>query len=302
MAQKLPADLALDEDEVGTRFVMLVVIMMTTLATLAMGGALVVHALRSSWVGAVSGHMTIEIPAVGVDGTVREPDALMVIANQMRDVLAKDDEIKSVHVLPRADVEKLVKPWLGNDAGSADLPLPALIGVMLKHPGDTAEQNKIADAVKAVDARASSETHQAWLSDLKRFSFVLLLAALAMAAATIACSILTVTGAVKARLAAHHGDIDLLHVMGATDDYVGGQFVRLVVSSVGRAAVIGTVAGLIFLKIGGLIAGELQSAMLPAFHWNFTALLWFAVCPALVTALSFMAARFTVLRTLAVMP
>lgn len=299
---KKAGDIALEKDDVGSRFVILVVVMMTALATLAMGGALVVQALRISWVGAVTGHMTIEIPASDGADAVRSADALSAIAAHIRDGLSKDGDVASVRVVPRGEVEKLVKPWLGADAGSDDLPLPALVAVMMKHPGNADDQKQIAAAVKAIDASAITETHQAWLSDLKRFSLVLLMAALAMAAATIACSILTVVGAIKARLAAHHGDIDLLHVMGATDDYISVQFVRVVVHSVGRAAIIGTVAGLIFLKIGGLIAGELQSAMLPAFHWDFTALLWFAACPALVTALSYLASKFTVLRTLAVMP
>ncbi len=302
MATKKPADLALEKDDVGTKFVTLVVIMMTALATLAMGGALVVHSLRASWVGEVSGHMTIEIPVTAADGTVRETESLGIIAEQMRDALSKDIDIDSVRLMSRSDVEKLVQPWLGDVAGTADLPLPALIAVRLKHPNDAQAIGEIAQTVKRVDPVATSETHQAWLADLKRFSLVLLMAALLMAAATIACSILSVTGAVKARLAAHHADIDLLHVMGATDNYIGGQFVRLVVKNVGRAALIGTVAGMIALKTGGLVAGELQAAMLPAFRWDFTALLWFAVCPALVTGLSLLAARFTVLRTLAVMP
>jgi cell division transport system permease protein len=302
MAKKrITADLALEQDDTGSRFVMLVVVMMTILATLAMGGALVVHSLRAGWVDAVTGHMTVEIPA-SVGDTVRDPAALAADAEHVRAALSKDDAVKSARVISRGEVEKLVKPWLGSEAGSDDLPLPALVGVMLKDPADTDAQARIASAVKAAEPSAVTETHQAWLSDLKRFSLVLLYAALTMAAATIACSILAVTGAVRAQLSAHHGDIDLLHVMGATDDYVSAQFVRVVVRSVGRAALAGTVAGLIILKIGGLVAGELQSAMLPAFHWDFTALLWFSACPVLITALSFLAARFTVLRTLAIMP
>lgn len=301
-ALRKPADLALEKDDVGTQFVTLVVIMMTALATMTMGGALVVKAMRASWVSSVSGHMTIEIPAVAQDGTVREGDALALIAGQMRDALGRERGISDVRVIARDEVEKLVKPWLGDNAGTGDLPLPALVAVRLKNPGDTQAMAAIAQTAQRVDTVATSETHQAWLSDLRRFSLVLLMAALGMALATIACSILTVTGAVKARLAAHHADIDLLHVMGASDDYIGGQFARLVVKSVGRAALIGTVAGMIVLKTGGLVAGELQAAMLPAFRWDPGALAWFAVCPALVTGLSLFAARFTVLRTLALMP
>lgn len=301
-AKRAPADLALDQDDVGTRFMTLVVIMMTALAAISVGGALAVQSMRGAWVGAVSGHMTIEIPAADNEGIIRSAENLEGIARRMRDSLDKTKGVREARVMPRAEVEKLVSPWLGESAGSADLPLPALITLTLERPGDEASIKAVGESVKKTDAAAISETHEGWLLDLKRFSLLLLLAAGAMAAATIACSILTVAGAVKARLAAHHGDIGLLHVMGATDSYIGGQFVRIVVRDVGRAALTGTVAGVILLKIGGLVAGELQHSTLPQFEWNFMALACFAALPALITALCWGAARFTVLRTLRVMP
>ena len=64
----------------------------------------------------------------------------------------------------------------------------------------------------------------------------------------------------------------------------------------------GMVAGLILLKVGGMIAGELQNSTLPQFHWNFMTFLAFIALPALITALCWGAARVTVLRTLRVMP
>lgn len=294
-------DLAFEKDDVGTRFITLVVFMMTALATLASGGAQVVMALRASWVDAVSGQITIEIPAIDSKGVIRNADVLAQKGAAIREALIKREDVTSVHVLDRSEVENLVKPWLGEGADNTDLPLPALLGVTLSSDG--ADTIKAVDAaVKAADADASTETHQTWLADLRRFSLVLLLAAAAMAAAVIACCILTVAGAVKARLAAHHSDIDLLHVMGATDNYIGQQFVRSVVTSVGGAAIAGTALGVVFLKIGGIVAGGMQTAMLPAFHWNFMALVWFAALPAFVTLMCFMGARVTVLRSLRKMP
>lgn len=301
-SKKTPTDLAFDQDDVGTRFMTLVVIMMTALATMSVGGALVVQAMRGTWVDAVSGHMTIEIPASDAQGVIRSADALNEIARRMENDLNKNKAVRNAAIMKRAEIEKLVSPWLGADTPKADLPLPALIALTLQHAGNPEAIASVMNTAKKIDPDAITETHETWLLDLKRFSLVLLLAAGAMAAATIACSILTVAGAVKARLAAHHADIGLLHLMGATDSYIGGQFVRMVVRDVGRAAMIGMIAGIILLKIGGVVAGELQSTALPQFHWNFMAFLSFIALPALITTLCWGAARVTVLRTLRVMP
>lgn len=297
-----PNDMPLDKGDVGTRFVMLVVIMMTALATIALGGALIVGALRSTWVDAVTGNITIEIPASDGKGVVRTADTLAQEATAIAAVLQKTKGVTSVHVLSHADVEALVKPWLGSDAGSDDLPLPALLGVTIHNPDDKGVMADIANNVATTDAAAIVETHQTWVRDLRRFSLVLLLAAGAMASITIACCILSVAGAVQSRLSAHQGDIDLLHLMGATDHYIGSQFVRIVVKAVGTSALAGTGIGLALLKTGALIAGEIQSAVLPAHAWGFVDFLWFAALPALVTALCYGAARVTVLRSLRVMP
>lgn len=295
-------DLSLRTDDVGTRFVTLVVIMMTTLATLAVGGSLIVGALRATWVDAVKGNLTIELPASDGKGIVRTQDTLAQNAAAISAKLASTKGVSSVHVLSRQEVENLVKPWLGEQAGTDDLPLPALIGVTLANPDDADLVAAVGNAATSADAAAQTQTHQNWISDLRRFSLVLLLAAGAMAAFTIACSILTVAGAVQARLSEHHADIDLLHLMGATDSYIGAQFVRVIVKSVGGAAAIGTAIGALLLKLGGMVAGEIQSAVLPSHGWSALDMLAILALPALVTGLCFVAARVTVLRTLRVMP
>ncbi|MCB1538560.1 MAG: hypothetical protein KDJ49_06255 [Alphaproteobacteria bacterium] len=296
------SDIALDQDSVGTRFVTLVVVMMSMLATLAMGGALVVHSLRASWVAGITGHMTIEIPATAPDGSIRDANTEDAIAARINDALAQAPDVRALRILDRREVERMVRPWLGTDADKQDLPLPVLIAVTLNDANAPGAQGRVARAVAAIDASAVTEGHQAWLSDLRRFSLALLIAAFMMAGATVACAILTVAGAVRARLAAHQADIDLLHLMGATDDYIAAQFVRVFVRHVGQAALIGLVGGAVILKAAGMIAGNLQSAALPEFHWGPGAILWLAACPALVIGLGWLAARVTVLRSLRIMP
>lgn len=302
MLPKPKKQLLLNGADDGTRFIVLVVVMMTVLATIAVGGAMTLAHLRATWVDAVAGNMTIEIPASDGAGIVRSAATLGDTANKIQKALSATAGIAKVEILDRKAVEKLVSPWLGEAADTSDMPLPALLGVTLKDEGDDATAKAVAQAVAAADPAAIVETHQTWLSDLRRFSLVLLLAAAGMAAITIGCCIVAVAGAVAARLSEHHSDIDLLHVMGATDDYIGQEFVEAVVRSVGGAAAIGTLAGLILIKIGAVVAGELQGAMLPAVSWGMLDYLWFAAIPALVTALCFSAARYTVLRSLRSMP
>lgn len=286
----------------GLRFLTLVVFMMTTLAALSLGGALVVQSLRATWVDATEGQITIEIPASDGKGQIRRSAKLYDIARTIALNVEKIAGVQKASILSEAQIRELVSPWMGESARADDLPLPVLIDIDLKEGGDEAVIETISRTVSALDAASVVETHQGWLSDLRRFSLVLLLAAYGMAAITIACCIVTVAGAVTARLSEHHSDIDLLHVMGATDHYIALAFIRSVVRSVGGAALVGTVTGFALLKAGGVVAGNIQDAVLPDIGWGYADYATFLTLPALVSLLCYATARITVLRSLRYMP
>ena len=73
-------DLPFGKEDVGTRFVTLVIVMMTALATLALGGAEIILSLRGGWVDAIKGQITIEIPATAQDGSIRDETALNALS------------------------------------------------------------------------------------------------------------------------------------------------------------------------------------------------------------------------------
>src|SRR5690606_32284625 len=80
--------------------------------------------------------------------------------------------------------------------------------------------------IKAVAPDARMDTHEAWLRDLMRFTGALQFAA---ALLTIVIGITTATavaGAVRARLAVHGAEVEILHLMGAADHYIARQFQR----------------------------------------------------------------------------
>ncbi|HEY8963843.1 MAG TPA: FtsX-like permease family protein [Alphaproteobacteria bacterium] len=296
-------DLPFGKDDVGTRFVTLVIIMMTALATLALGGAEIILSLRGTWVDAINGQITIEIPAVNPDGKIRSAEELNTLAHDIDSGTQMNGaDIKQIQRLSRQQVAELIEPWIGPDTGNRDLPLPVLVALTFDENPTQERIEQITKTVHEIDPAAIVETHQTWLDDLRRFSGVLLMASVFMAFAVIACCILCVSGAVKSQLASHQADIDLLHLMGATDDYIGAQFVRVVATDVGRAAMLGVLIGIVFLKIGGVIAGGLQAAMIPGFSWSLPVWLSFLSLPLIVTSLCFVAARVTVLQTLEKMP
>lgn len=294
-SKKRTQELPFGRADVSTRFVTFVIIMMTMLATLALGGSQMILSLRGAWVSDIQGQISIEISAITPEGYMLGPDDMAHIADAMHETLAAFGDVE---VLGQSEVATLVQPWLGNASQQDDLPLPVIIGLSVQNP----DLEAITKAVRQVDQQAVVDTHQGWVQDLRRFSGVLLGASGFMALMVVLCAMLCVSGAVRAQLAAHKGDIDLLHLMGASDRYIGGQFVRVVARDVGFAAVWGLLGGIGLLFLGRIIAGSLPDMGFSGFSWSKANLMSFALLPVIITGLCFVTARRTVLQELEKMP
>jgi cell division transport system permease protein len=90
---------------------------MVYLAILAVAGIMVLHQSIERWDRGISGTLTVQVMPSPSDIGVK--DALFVLENTAG--------VLSSTVLPEADTLELLRPWLGELAGQADLPLPALI-------------------------------------------------------------------------------------------------------------------------------------------------------------------------------
>lgn len=293
--KKRTQELPFGRADVSTRFVTFVIIMMTLLATLALGGAQMIMSLRGAWVSDLQGQISVEVSPITPEGFVRTAEDMVLLADAMEETLSV---FGPTEVIGQDAVAELVKPWLGDVRAQDDLPLPAIVGLSAQNI-DMAELERL---VNNVDPQAVIDTHQGWVRDLRRFSGVLLGASGFMALMVVLCAMLCVSGAVRAQLSAHKADIDLLHLMGASDHYIGSQFVRVVARDVGYAAVIGLLGGLALLFIGRIIAGNLQDIGFGQFSWSGSHLIGFVLLPIVITALCFVTARRTVLQELEKMP
>lgn len=239
----------------------------------------------------LAGRATVQI----VEANAEQRDRLSVRVAQ---VLRKAGDVRAVHPVAPAALADQIRPWLGQDAASGDLPIPALIDIELT-PGQTdAKVGRLRRLLGAVSPTVRIEPHAAFLAPLAG-----LLSALGWLAGGIVLLMTLATGAVvvlAARAAhdSHRGTIDVLHLMGATDV----QIARLFQRRIGLDALFGgalgfTVALLVIIALGArlLAAG---SELLSAIHLPWTGWVVLAALPIGGVLLATLAARWTVLRSL----
>lgn len=246
------------------------------------------------------------VKAMGADLAGRATVQIVEADAQQRDrlsasvsgALRKVATVRAVNPVAASTLADQIRPWLGQDAASGDLPIPALIDIELT-PGQTdAKIERLRRQLGAVSPKIRIEPHAAFLAPLAG-----LLSALGWLAAGIVLLMTLATGAVvvlAARAAhdSHRGTIDVLHLMGATDV----QIARLFQRRIGLDALFGgalgfTVALLVILLLGARLLAT-GSELLSAIHLPWTNWAILAALPVGGVLLATLAARWTVLRSL----
>jgi len=270
-----------------------VIAIMTFLTILAAAGGLALGASASGIGRQLAGRVTIQIVEANPD--VRE--------RQARDALSELAQLSNVVTAKRVDeatMRTLLEPWLGANGLDADLPVPVLIDVGMR--GD--EATDLADlrrAIARVAPAARVDPHAQFLGPLEGLLATLRWLALGLVLLMAAAMAAAVVLAARAALNTHRATIDVMHLMGATDQQVARLFQRRAGLDAAFGSVLGFFGGLavvIFIgsRLGAVDAALFDQGGLGWFDWLIVTLV-----PVGAIALAVVTARATVLRALAAM-
>jgi cell division transport system permease protein len=293
-------DLPLNKDS-GTGFLVLLIGLMTFLALMTLLGSFLLSAVSNRWESGLENKATIEIPAENPDGSLRNKKTISDLSQKVALILKQRGSTHDIKILSGSDIQNLVSPWLGSDVNLAEVTLPGLISVSLTDSTPVLIAD-IQQDIEKIAANIHIDTHQAWLSDILRFTSALQFATLTISLIIGLTTATAIAGAIKSRIAIHKKDVELLHLMGASDSYISRQFQRHAFILSFQGALGGTLAGFLALGLIRLIGGVSAQGLLPDLVPGLFHIVLLALLPVLVCAIAVMAARHTVLRALSVMP
>jgi cell division transport system permease protein len=234
-------------------------------ACVALAVALAAADSTARWRETLARALTVEI-APG-------PDAVAQAA-RAADLLRAVPGVAAAEVLAAERIGALLAPWLGPEARLEDLPLPVLLDLRLA-PGGTFDADAARDMLALVAPDARIDDHRAWRDAIARLAWLAVGLASAVALAAIAAAALGIAMATRARLAALRTDIETLHLMGADDRAVAGEFAGAAMRSTATGGTLGTLAALALVAAArhATIAGVIEPGALPlpaftAMHWT----------------------------------
>jgi len=299
----LRSDLPLDQDA-SARFLPWILGFMVYLAALAVGGALVVDRLSAHWQSGLTGNLTVEVPFTD-DVSVTERSEIL---DRVIDLLSATPGVAGTTLLDDREIARLLEPWLGPEASELDIPLPAMIAVTLRDDA-ALDQAQLQRDLTAIQAGAKVDAHADWIADALDFLRGLKLLAALLTGLVLAATALTIVFVTRTGLAIHRSVIGIVHLIGAPDAYIAGQFqaqslrLGLLGGVVGTLLAAGTIVGADHLlrsagSFGG--AGETGAADL-ALDLQLLPWQWGVLCllPVATALIAMITARLTVLRSLA---
>ncbi|MGH7004593.1 MAG: cell division protein FtsX, partial [Alphaproteobacteria bacterium] len=211
-------DIPLDRDP-AARTLPWIIAVMAFLATLALAGALLLNGVIVRWSNSLTGTLTIQVPAAA-SGDETEARIKKVVA-----LLGNVRGIARVRVLSAGESSALVEPWLGRGVAAMGLPLPRLIDVGLADSARV-DLTELRKRVEAAAPGATVEEHQKWLDEMIgviRWGWRL---ALVVVVLIFAAAAMTIVFAMRTSLRIHRNVTDVLHLIGARDQYIAEQFQR----------------------------------------------------------------------------
>jgi cell division transport system permease protein len=219
VVRSLPAATTIvPKDSIAGRSLTVIVAIMTFLASLTTGVAMLVVSAASDWRSDVGREVTIRVrPAPGrnIDADVRAAVELARAAPGIADVRAytKDESAR------------LVEPWLGAGLALDDLPIPRLIVVKLAS-GIRPDFAPLRQALAARVPTSSLDDHRRWVERMRTMAGTAVAIGVAVLALIWAVTVLSVTFATRGTMATNRPIVEVLHYVGATDSFVSGQFLR----------------------------------------------------------------------------
>ena len=231
---------------------------------------------------AIQARYALEVPGGGAN-----LDALLATVRSAPGVI-------SAEAVPESEMRKTLAKWLGPEAQSNDLPVPALINF---DAGAGANLNSIQQRVQAIAPGARIAAHRDSVAPLLRSLSVLQVVAFGLVLLLSAAAAAAVVLAARGALDTHRFTIEVMHGIGATDLQVTHLFQRKILIDAFVGSVTGGIAegGVLLLLAGGAaFAGELTGgATLGAID-----LIILALLPIALTVLATWVARTAVLRAL----
>lgn len=287
-------------DSVSGRALAAVIGILTFLAALCGAGAELVASSSADWRTSVAREATIQVRP----GPGRDLDADVARA---ADLARATPGIIDVRPFSKDEAERLLEPWLGSGLDLGELPVPRLVVLRIAPEGIArSELDGLRHRVAAAIPGASLDDHKVWIARLSTMARTVVGMGMALALLVLVAAGLAVAFATRGAMAGNREVVDVLHFVGANDDFIArefqGRFFRLGLrgGAAGAGAALALIAalGVLTRHLQASPAGEQIQALFGTFDIGWRGAAAVVLIGAVVSVITGLVSRLTVRRYL----
>lgn len=276
----------------GGRALFIVIAVMCALACFAALTARGAYRAAETWSADMRAALTVRVL------TPDDADA----ARRAAAALERLEGVVSATAMSPERTQALLEPWLGSGELPEEIPLPRLVEVEMR-PGAQGVAEAAAKALSALGVEAEIDDHARWIAEVERATGLVQLGALLAVALLGGAALAAVSLATRAALSAQTDVVEILHLVGARDEFVAGVVQRAFFMETVKAGAAGAAAA-------GIVAVALALAARTGASFAFgdapllrLADVWLVLATPLVAAgAAMVTARVTALATLRAQP
>jgi len=202
--------------------------------------------------------------------------------------------VTSVRIVPEEELEALLEPWLGASAGSGDIPIPALIDVELQRSAGVEEIAQLQTALDRAVPGTKIDAQSTWLRPVYDALAALQWLALALIALVAFATAAAVWLAARSAFANHRETVEIIHLLGGTDEQITRVFQRSVMRDAAFGSLVGLALGVAAVWLLGQQFAALDSGMVGGAQLAWNDWLVVAAIPVAGVVLAMLTGRLTI--------
>lgn len=285
-------------DSIGGRALVAVIAIMTFLAGLTTGAVMLMYASAADWQSEIAREVTVQVkPAAKVDVEAEVQKAA--------EIARGFPGIAEVRPYTREQSASLLEPWLGSSLAIEDLPVPRVV-VLKIAPGAIPDLSGLRKLLSDRVTGATLDDHRGFVDRMRAMANSAVGAGLVVLILMLAATVLSVTFATKGAMAANRPIVEVLHLIGAKDAFIAGEFQRHFLwlgikgGAIGGGLAMGlfAIVGLIGGWLSGTAGGDQFASLFGSFSIGWEGYVALAIQILLVAVVTAWASRHTVNQTL----
>lgn len=211
------------EDEDTSLFMYVLTSIYMYLFVVVLAIVMAINSMADCWETDIRGSITVQIIPIEDENKHVDKDKTLEQQNKVLQFMENLSSVASVNVLDAPTIEKLMTPWLGDKVDISSLPIPILLDVKLK-PQKELNYDEVTRGLKMITPNATIDNHRLWLNRLLKFAASMKNIALAVLFMVVLICAFSIYYSTRTSLGIKIGTIEILHIIGAKDDYIARQY------------------------------------------------------------------------------